>query len=114
MVPVRRHLFLSKTLSLVVIAALISLRLSSLTETVFVTPLEDAIFDIPFIVADSSPADAKPIKVKPKRAFDFILAPLEELDRHGERPFVVAVLAITEPNLKDILSEIFIPPESVS
>lgn len=110
----RRHSFPLKILSLVVIAALLSLRLSSFTQEAFVVPVEDAIFDVAFIAAEDDPAEGKPIKVKPKRAFDIILASFEELPHHGERPQLTTTVTVAVLNLKDIHSEIFIPPETVS
>jgi hypothetical protein len=101
-----------KILSLVVIIALLSLRLSLLTEEVFVTPVEDAVFDIPFIAAEDGATEGKPPKVKPKRAFDLMLIPAVEPRAHGDTPLTVVrpALALLAP--KDILSEIFIPPEA--
>ena len=114
LVIVRRHSFPLKILSLVVIAALLSLRLSSFTEEAFVVPVEDAIFDVAFIAAEDDPAEGKPIKVKPKRAFDIILAAFAELHHHGERPQLMTTFAAAVLDLKDIHTEIFIPPEVVS
>lgn len=90
------------------------MRLSSLTEQMFVIPVEDAIFDVAFIAAENSPAGGKPVKVKPKRAFDLVLAQSMELRLHCGRP-----LPQTRPTsailvLKDIRPEIFIPPEIIS
>lgn len=111
----RHYSPLHRFLSLVVIAALLSLRLSSLTDEVFVVPVEDAIFDVAFIAAEEGAAEGKPIKVKPKRAFDIImLAPVEELLRRGASPQLARTFAVAILNLKDIHSEIFIPPETFS
>jgi len=114
MVAVRYSSIFRKILSLVVIAALLSLRLSSFTEEQFVTPVEDTLFEIPFIAAEGSTAEGKPLKVKPKRAFDIILDPVEGLDQQGERPHPTTTTAVAVLNLKDIHSEIFIPPEVIS
>ena len=105
---------LFKLLSLVLIAALIGLRLSSFTEEVFVVPVEDALFDVPFIAADDGTNETKPLKVKPKRVFDITLSPVVELRPRGEQPLPSFPPATTVLNLKEIHFEIFIPPESIS
>lgn len=106
--------FLRKILSLVVIAALLSLRLSSLTPEVFVIPVEDAIFEIPFIAAECSSPEGKPSKTKPKRAPDIILAPLAELEQRAGRPQPSPIPVTATLTLKDVHAEIFIPPEAIS
>ena len=115
LVIVRRHTIPLKILSLVVIAALLSLRLSSFSEVAFVVPVEDAIFDVAFIAAEDGATAGKPIKVKLKRAFDIImLVQVEEPFQHGGRLHLTATCSVAVLNLKDIHSEIFIPPETVS
>jgi len=108
------HVFFRKFLALLVIAGLLSLRLSTLTEQVFVEPVEDAIFDVPFIAAEEIPGEGKPVKVKPKRAFDFVLAVADELTLPGETLPLQANSVVVVLNLKDIHTDIFIPPETVS
>lgn len=110
----RRHSLFLKILSLVVISALLSLRLSSFSEDLFVVPVEDAIFDAAFIAAEDSPTDGKPKKVNSKRGFDIMLFPIEELRHDDEWSQLTRTSVVTVLNLKDIHSKIFIPPETVS
>ena len=105
---------LRKILALCTIAALLSLRLSNLTEQVFVEPVEDAIFHNAFIAAEECGANGKRIKVAMKRACDLLLAPVEAPLPSAERPIPATTPAIAAPVPKEIRADIFIPPERLS
>ena len=104
---------LKKTLSLVVVAMLLSLRLGSLTEEVFTTPIEEALFDVVFI-AEDNPLEGKVIKAEQNPPFEIPVNPsyikFIVIDKLGLNysPFVSDLI------FKDILSKIFIPPELLS
>jgi hypothetical protein len=104
----------SKLLSLVVIIALFAMRLSFLSEEVFVIPVEDAIFHVAFIADEDSPSSTKILKVNAKRALDLLLLPQEEVSQPAEPPQPLLKPACCVLILKDIAAEIFIPPEVVS
>jgi hypothetical protein len=112
---VRRHHPLLKVFALVVVAAFFSLRLSTFSTEVFVVPVEDAIFDVAFIADETGGAAKKPLKIKTKRAIDHCtLVPAENFVQPGEWS-VPPTLPLTIPlELKDIRTEIFIPPETCS
>jgi hypothetical protein len=103
-----------KVLSLVVIAALFSMRLSHVSEEVFVIPVENAIFHVVFIAAEDCPASVKTLKFNAKRALDIILLPPEEISRQVDAPQPLIQTSYCVLTLKDICSEIFIPPEVVA
>lgn len=104
--------YFRKLLSLTLIFALLALRLSSFSEQAYVEPVEDAIFDVAFIAAEDSAGEGKPIKVKTKRALDLALCSIDALPHHPNRPQPPASPKVPVLILKDIHSEIFIPPES--
>lgn len=104
----------SKILALLVIVALLGMRLSTFTADMFITPVEDAIFDTAYIVADDDSCTGKLLKAKTKRGFDILLHPTEELGRQYESPQAIAKPSTSVLQLKGILSEIFIPPEIIS
>jgi hypothetical protein len=108
------YLVSRKALALFVIVALLSLRLSGLTERVFVVPVEDAIFDVAFITTEESPVEGKPLKVKPKRALEIVLTPVDVVLIRGERPqpwWTAVDIILT---LQGLRTEIFIPPETLA
>lgn len=105
------HPLSHRLLALTLIVALLALRLSSFTEQVFVEPVEDAIFDVPFIAAEDGAGSAKPIKVKTKRAIEIVLTPAEVLHQYGDWPQLPKAPRVPHLALKDIRPEIFIPPE---
>lgn len=108
-----RRSILKKTLSLIVIALLLSLRLGSFAEEIFTTPVEDALFHKVFIAEDNL-LKGKLIKAKPNLAFEVTVDPpdliVSVIEKVGQQdsPFVSDLI------LEDILSRIFIPPEVLS
>jgi hypothetical protein len=112
---VRRHHPLLKVFALVVVAAFFSLRLSTFSTEVFVVPVEDAIFDVAFIADETGGAAKKPLKIKTKRAIDHCtLVPAENFVQPGELPVPHTPPLTIALELKDIRTEIFIPPETCS
>jgi hypothetical protein len=107
----REYSLTKKILSLLVVAALLSLRLGSLTDEIFATPVEEAIFDCAFI-AEENHTEGKSIKVKAKRMFELILTSVDAIQPHIEipEPAERAVVPVLLP--QDIPFEIFIPPEN--
>ena len=111
----RRYHPLLKVFALVVVAAFLSLRLSTFSTEIFVVPVEDAIFAVAFIADEAGGAAQKPLKIKTKRAIDHCtLVPTENYAQPGEWsvPQTPPLVAVVE--LKDIRTEIFIPPEARS
>lgn len=108
----RPYPFFFRFLALTLVVALLALRLSSLTEQVFVEPVEDAIFGVAFIAAEDDAGNGKPIKAKTKRAMEIVLTPAEFMHHCGDRPQPPKTPATPRLVLKDIHPEIFIPPES--
>lgn len=94
------------------ILVLLTVRLGSLSKDVFVTPVEDAIFDVSFVsTADKGP-QAKPLFVNLKYVLDCDL-PQDEVSIPGLFPFFVAqtpCVPVFSPH--EVVFEIFIPPEA--
>ena len=106
--------FLKKILALSLVVMGLSLRLGSLTEEVFIKPVEDALFHKVFLAADHL-FEGKLIKAKPNSLVSEIPGdppeskmPVVEDSVEPETQFV------SHLPLRDILSEIFIPPETLS
>jgi hypothetical protein len=101
-----------RLLALSMVLLLLAMRLGSFTEEIFVTPVEDAIFDVAFI----SDVDHNfPTKViKSQRSLDCDL-PSCELSAPPQ-PLIPAVLPEHVPSLfpDENPREIFIPPEGFS
>jgi hypothetical protein len=113
MVVKRRSTTHHKILSLLVIAALLCIRLSSFTENTFADPVEEIIFDVPFIAADDWATEEGSSKAKLERSFDIILTPTPDLHPRGDRPQPSVMPTTAVLNLKEIYTRIFIPPEVV-
>jgi hypothetical protein len=111
MVVTRRFLTHHKILSLLVIAAILCIRLSNFTENTFADPVEEIIFDVPFLAADDWATEEGCSKVKLERSFDIILTPTPDLHPRGDRAQSSEKPALTVLNLKEIYTRIFIPPE---
>ena len=109
----RKTLF-CKILSLAVIIALFSMRVSHLSESAFVIPVEDAIFHVAFIAAEESPVSTKILKIKGKTLFDIVLTPNEEIFPPVGQPRPSVKQADRSLIFNEISAEIFIPPEIVS
>lgn len=105
--------FFRKTLAFAAVVALLVMRLSTFTDEYFVTPVEDAIFDIAFI-AEDSPGEGKAPKVKPKNIFDFVLPPVEVVQTEVALPASPLTPTVCILCLKDVVPSIFIPPETLS
>jgi hypothetical protein len=104
----------SKVLSLVVIGALFAMRLSFLSEELFVTPVEDAIFHNAFIADEDNPFPAKILKANAKRALDVILLPTEEVSQPAAPPQPLFKPEYCVLIIEGISAEIFIPPEAIA
>jgi hypothetical protein len=107
----RRYSLTKKILSLLVVVALLSLRLGSLTDEIFATPVEEAIFDCAFI-AEENHTEGKSIKVKPKRMFEIVLTSVDAIHPHIETPEPVKRAVVPVLVLQEFPFEIFIPPEN--
>lgn len=103
-----------KALSLVLIVALFTMRLSLLSEEFFVIPAEDAIFHNAFIAAEEQQQTTKTLKQSAKRTCELFLTNAEEIAAPimpQKRPLIPRVRCLI---LRDISAEIFIPPEIIS
>lgn len=101
---------LARILAFCMILVLLAVRLGSFSEEVFVTPVEDAIFDVAFVSADEKSPQTK-YQIKSKRAFECALLQYDVPPIPSLR--VIAALPAYVPVFfpDDIASEIFIPPE---
>ena len=54
---------------------LLTVRFGTYSDELFVTPVEDAIFDVAFVVADAEGKQTKPPAIKSKQALDCVLLP---------------------------------------
>ena len=113
-VGVRQFSIFHIILALVVIASLLSMPVTVITKDTAFTPFEDAIFAASFLANDDGNAEDCPLKTEPERSFSAELVPAEGLSFLGDRTqsSVKPALAVLSP--KEIISEIFIPPRSLS
>ncbi len=106
--------YLSKTLSLVIIVTLLTMRLAFWSEELFVIPITDAIFHNAFFAAEEHHSPVKALKLKVKQSCEiFPLQPDEILPPESmqqEHPIPLIWNLIVE----DISNDIFIPPEAIS
>lgn len=101
----------AQSLALLLIAALLALRLHTLTPEVFVVPYQDFLKDTPTIYSETSPAKAGTPGFKPKRQLDLTcLEPVHLL------PVVREALPLIpfQPffALPEVYLDILVPPES--
>lgn len=105
--------YILRILAFCMVLVLLTVRLGSFSEEVFVTPLEDAIFDVAIVSADETGPQTKPQAVKSKRTLDCDLMQYE-IPLRRPAPVVAAVpMHVSRIHQEDIAFEIFIPPESV-
>ena len=109
-----KHSLPRKLFTLLLVIALLSMRLATLTDEAFVVPIEDAIFHVAFIAGDDRPTHSHPLKVKDKGVFDIVLIPIEGLPPQVEPVQKTTIPDLTGLVLRDITAEIFIPPEVFS
>ena len=98
----------------VVIASMLSLPLVSIVEKSAVTPFESARFEISALVLDGGSTEDCLLKTEPELSFNVDLIPAEEVRFPGDRLQALVKPAPAVPALKDISSEIFIPPRIIS
>ena len=107
------HSLVNKFLSLMVVFMLLSLRLGSFTEEIFITPVQDALFHQVF-VAEGLPFEGKPIKAKLNLVFIVPITPPDATESSAIESVQQDTMYMSQLILSDILSEIYIPPESFS
>ena len=103
-----------KTLPLIVIASLLSLPLVSIMEDSFFTSFEDAILEVSYMVNEDENSEASFLKTDPELSFNADLAPVEELNLHGDRMQSLAKPAMDVLYLEEIIYEIPLPPKIAS
>lgn len=102
---------LLRILAFSMILVLLSVRLGSFGEELFVTPVEDAIFDVAFVSVDDNGPQTKPAAIKYKGTLDCDL-PQGDISVPGP----VSINVVLSPYVpawspRDLVSDIFIPPE---
>ena len=107
----RRFPVFSNILAFVVIASLLSLPLAS--DPIF-TPFENATLEVSFTVNDDGIIEVCFIKSNPELSINADLAPAGKLRLPGDRLRSSAQPIMATLSLKEIISEIFIPPKTVS
>ena len=98
----------------VVIASMLSLQLAGIVEESAVTPFESARFEISALVLDGGSTEDCLQKTEPKLSFNVDLVPAGEVRFPGDRLQALAKPPPAVLSSKEIISEIFIPPRSVS
>ena len=98
----------------VVIASMLSLHLASVVEKSAVTPFESARFEISALVLDGGSTEDCLLKTGPELSFNVELISAESLSLPGDRLQALTKPALAVLSLKDLISEIFIPPRSIS
>ena len=105
---------LARALAFGLILVLLAVRLGTLTEEVLVTPIEDAIFGVAFIVDAEKERLSKLLVNKVKCQFDCVVP-------QGQSPVGALLPAGTvKPEHipaflpRDLVADIFIPPEEVA
>lgn len=101
---------LARVLAFCMILVLLVVRMGSFSEEVFVTPVEDAIFDVAFISADEAGPQTK-LLIKSKRALECDLLQYEVPEVPSVQVIMVLSRHVPEFFPEDITREIFIPPE---
>lgn len=114
MIAVRNFPIFRKILLLVVIASMLSLPLSSIVKDTTVTAQDDAIFEISSLGNDDGSSEDCLLKTESELSFNVDLIPAEEVRFPGDRLQSAAKPATPVLTLKEILSEIFIPPRIAS
>ncbi len=113
-VDVRQFPVFRKIWPVVVVASMLSLHLASIVEESAVTPFEDALFEISSMVNDDGTAEDCLLKTEPELSFNVDLVSAEELSLPGDRLQALTKPALAVLSLKDLISEIFIPPRIIS
>lgn len=104
---------LARALAFMMILVLLTVRLGSFGEQVFVTPVETAIFDIASVTDNHNNPHAKPSALKYKCTLDCVLS---QTDLSLPNPFQVPLSPSAHiPSFfpREIGFEIFIPPEAL-
>ena len=100
-----------KILTAALIASLLLLPLASSTRDVVLTSFDDAIFEVSLVALDGDASPDNLLTTEPEASWPVDLAPSAALVRYGGRPQPAAKPALAGLVLKDIISEIFIPPK---
>lgn len=108
--PIR---WLTRALTIIMILVLLTVRLGSFGEQVFVTPVEDAIFDIASVTVNGNESQTKPLSLNSKCTLD---CDLPQCDVSFPYPLQVSLtlpahVPFFSPQV--VGSEIFIPPEGL-
>jgi len=101
-----------RLLAFVMALVLLTVRFGTYSDELFVTPVEDAIFDVAFVVADAEGKQTKPPAIKSKQVLDCVLLPDQVA---APRPVMALPLPPehTAPFFfDDVAGEIFVPPEA--
>jgi hypothetical protein len=105
---------LARLLACSMILVLLTVRLGSYREQVFITPVEDAIFDVAFVCAADKNSQTKPLTIKHKCTFDCdlpqYLGALSRLDPVAL--LLSAYVPVCSPH--EVAFDIFIPPETLA
>lgn len=101
---------LVRILAFCMILVLLAVRLGSFSDEVFVTPVEDALFDVAFVSVDEKGPQSK-AQIKSKRAFECELLQYEVPALPSVQVVAALPAHVPEFALEDITTEIFIPPE---
>jgi len=113
-VDLKRFALLPKILSLVVMALLLSLSLANLTADSVVTTYDDASVKVSLKANDNGTAEDYFLRSNPELSFNEELVPAEVVSLPGRRLQSSVKPAVAVLSLKDIISEIYIPPKNVS
>jgi len=113
-VDVRRFPLFSKLLPFVVMALLLSLPLAKVTVDSIGTSCDDTSVEVSLQVNDNGTPEYHFLNPTPELSFNADLAPAEGLSLPGGRLQSSVKPALAVLSLKDIVSEVYIPPEIVS
>ena len=111
MVVLRRFPVFSNILAFVVIASLLSLPLAN--DPIF-APFENVTLEVSFTVNDAGIIEGIFLKSDPELSINADLVPAGKLRLPGDRLPSSAQPVMATLSLKEIISEIFIPPKTVS
>ena len=114
MIAMQNLPFFRKFLLLVVIASMLSLHLASIVRDSSVSTYDNAIVAISALVNDNGSTEDCLLKTESELSFNVDLVPTEGVRFPGDRLQAAAKPVLADLNLKEHLSEIFIPPKIVS
>lgn len=111
-VPMSHPTSILKCFALILIVTLVTMRLGCFSDEVFVTPVEDCLFDEVFIAAEDTGKSRAPLLLKGQVLLDWHLSHPAELQAPVLEP-VTRALPIPVLLVRLFPEEIFIPPESL-